>query len=235
MKSDVPKVLHKVNNVPMIVRIILEAKKLNPEKIIIVVGEYLKIIKAEINNYDVGNIEFALQEVPLGTGDAIKSTLYFFKDDMNINNIILNGDTPLLKYETIQYLYDNFIDNKNKLQITCIKLDNPHGNGRIVLNSKNEFQKIVEEKDCNEEERNIKLVNVGIYIASSEILLKYIPKIKNKNAQKEFYLTDIVELYKYGEKDLVGLCKLNENKIDEIYNVNTKEQLDFINKSYFNL
>lgn len=231
MQSTLPKVLHKVHGKPMLVRIIEQAHKLNPHKILIVVGQYKPIIEETLNGYVLpNNIEYAIQDVAQGTGDAVKCTI----DHLDINdgyNLILNGDTPCLTYETIKQMCDQYVNDESDLQITSINLPNPTGCGRIIKNSNGVFQSIVEEKDCTDEQRQIKLVNVGIYVVSINAIKKYIPQIKNNNAQNEYYLTDIVELYLSDNPDkIVGLVELSSDHIKEIANVNTKEQLDELNK-----
>lgn len=232
MKSEIPKVLHKAGGVPMLVRIIRQVKKLDPKLILIVVGKYKWIIEQTLQEFDaLDGVKFAYQEIALGTGDAVKSTLQHLQYQ-NGYNLILNGDTPLLMAETLQMVCDNFTKDKSDLQITSISLENPTGCGRIIKDDDGVFEKIVEEKDCDDEQRKIKLVNVGIYVVSIPTLQKFIPKIDNDNAQKEYYLTDIVELYladKYSNYP-VGLVELPEKSAFEICNVNTKEHLEEINK-----
>lgn len=228
MKSDLPKVLHLIGGIPMIIRIIETVNKLNPTKIIIVVGIHYERIKKVIDQYNFHNIEYAYQENPLGTGNAVKSTLHLLDNNERSINMILNGDCPLITFETLRELYTYFINHKNKLQITCIKLDDPTGNGRIILDKDGNFVRIIEEKDCTEMEKTIKLINCGIYIATTDILLTCIPKIRNLNAQNEYYLTDIVEIYKKVGGN-IGLYELSPLKVLEIYNINTKDQLEYIN------
>lgn len=240
MQSTLPKVLHLIKGVPMIVRIVEQVAKLNPYKIVIVVGKFKQQIEDVINTHlsKIANIiEYVVQEVPNGTGDAVKSTLH----SLNVKqltdgfNVILNGDTPCISYEMLNTLVNSFIENRSKsqLQITAIKLEDPTGCGRIIKDETGVFQKIVEEKDCTDEQLQIKLVNVGVYIATVTVITEYIPLIQNNNAQKEYYLTDIVELYKKDETkeryNTVGLYELPESSVDEIVNVNTKEQLDILN------
>jgi len=166
MKSQLPKVLHKVARIPMLVKIINESRKLNPNKIFIVVGSYKETIENTIKEYTtLNNIIFVIQKKPLGTGDAVKSTLSILLN--NSVNIILNGDTPLLKATTIHKIYNYFIKNNYKLQITAIELDNPTGNGRIIKNN-GIFESIVEENDCNNLQKQIKLVNC-VYILQQQL------------------------------------------------------------------
>lgn len=221
MMSDIPKVLHTVHGIPMIVRIVTEAKKVKPTKIIVVVGKYHDIIKLTLENHGHDDIMYAIQKETKGTGDAVKSTIDLLTRDET--NIILNGDTPLLRGETIQKIYDHFETNNSILQITTLTMDDPFGNGRCIIKN-GEFEKIVEEKDCDIDERFVDLVNVGIYVAKTDIIIDLIPKITNNNAQNEYYLTDMVALCKQHEL-FVGTYQLDQSNQLEITNVNTKEQL----------
>lgn len=111
MQSNLPKVLHQVKGQAMIVRLIYQIIKLNPEKILIVVGKYRDIIQQEIEkNIMDSRIFYVDQLVPNGTGDAVKCTLPYFEND-NIDNIILNGDVPMIQYTTIKDIYDCYSNN----------------------------------------------------------------------------------------------------------------------------
>ena len=228
MQSDLPKVLHKVKGEAMIVRLLNQVAQLNPDKILIVVGKFYKIIKNEIDKFNINcQIVYINQEQPLGTGDAVKCTLSEFVEP-NITNIILNGDVPMLQYQTIKEIYDYYLIQQSKFLITSINLANPTGNGRIILDIGNNFKEIVEEKDCLVEQKLITLVNCGIYILCSNVLTEFIPLIKNNNVQAEYYLTDLVKIYKKITDKKIDLLILAPEKEIEIYNVNTKEQLLYI-------
>jgi bifunctional UDP-N-acetylglucosamine pyrophosphorylase / glucosamine-1-phosphate N-acetyltransferase len=228
MKSDLPKVLHKAGGVPMLVRLIKEAAKLDPMQIIIIVGAYHKIIDDTVKEYlekEVYEkyIRYAVQHVPLGTGDAVKSALHLI--ETNSYNLILNGDHPLLSKDTLNMMREEYLASNTSLQITSIRTPNPSGCGRIILNDE-KFVGIVEEKDTTPEQKHINLINLGIYLVRGETLLEMIPKIKNENSQKEYYLTDIVEIYRDIYGTYAGLTILPNNKLLETAGVNTKEQLE---------
>ena len=250
MESDLPKVLHKVNGIfdqtqtlktqlicqsydelskPMIVHVINTSLKLNPTKIFIVVGAYKNIIEQTINQYIKKNdlIEYVIQEQALGTGHAIKCCLDKLINYTNLSTIILSGDVPLISLDTII----NLTNGSNKLLVT--KLSNPYGCGRIVL-SDNKLVKIVEEKDCDEEQKLINLVNCGIYQINSNVLLELIPKINSNNKAKEYYLTDIIDLMVQGGFTL-DYYELDQSKQYEIKNINTKKDLEELNNLVFNL
>lgn len=232
MQSPLPKVLHEVNGVPMINRLISECLKLNPKNIIIVVGFSSRIVIDTVLNtfHDNKTLKFCLQEVPLGTGDAVKSALLLLDNNNEDDDLlVLNGDNALLTYDTLKDVYHQYLEQQTSLQLCCIDQEDPTGSGRIIKNSEGEFEKIVEEKDCDPETKLIKTINVGIYIGKVSIFNKYVPKIESNNAQSEFYLTDIVQIYKYHEEKSPELIKLSDDKQFEIFNINTKEQLDYVN------
>jgi UDP-N-acetylglucosamine diphosphorylase/glucosamine-1-phosphate N-acetyltransferase len=249
MKSKVPKVLHRVGGVPMLARIIEQAILTDPEKIFVVVGKYKPMIEESLSyilqkynkdNSDSTLIEFVFQSESLGTGHAVRCCEHawtpFLRQGYRV--LIMAGDTPLVTAETMQDLFKK-IDgsgNNQHLCITTTELKNPSGYGRIVRDplDGNKFLEIVEEKDCLEHEKLINEVNCGIYVFDLDILNKYIRKLTCENAQKEYYLTDIVKIIKDGEKlnNNIPTLKIPEEKQLEIYGVNTREQLDYLN-SFF--
>lgn len=223
MESSIPKVLHKIVNKPMIVHVIEESHKLNPNKIMIIVGKYREIIQKTIEEYlDVKSIliEYIFQPEPLGTGHAIQCCIHSLNNNISSKTLILSGDVPLLKYETM----NSMIQNVSMVKIATTIFDNSTGYGRIVENN-NLFDRIVEEKDCLPEQKLIKKVNCGIYIFDTGILCKYLPFLSNNNSQKEYYLTDIIEIIKLNEKINIEMFNISREKQYEIMGVNTKEQL----------
>jgi len=221
MNSDLPKVLHKINGIPMIVNILMEVTQINSSKIYIIVGKYYEIIKKTISYYITNNnLQYIIQDQPLGTGHAIMSCRNELLKYDNYNVLILSGDVPLIKSNTMIKMLKNI--NKVRLMVTNIK--NPFGYGRII-ESNNIFEKIVEEKDCNNKEQNINKINCGIYSFNSNILCKYLPMLNNNNSQKEYYLTDIIEIIKNNENLNIELFEISEDKQIEILGINTPEQL----------
>jgi len=224
MNSNIPKVLHLFNNKPMLVRIIETTLLLNPTKIIIITGKYHDLIKNTLSNYfDLNKtiLEFVIQKDPLGTGDAIRCCLSCYEKQDKV--LILNGDMPLINKEVLERFINHSKDFE--LSILVAKLSKPTGYGRIIYDEHQEFTQIIEEKDCNEEQKKINIINSGLYFITNEILQLYIPYIENTNVQKEYYLTDIVKIVKNKKK-----CIINTYLIDEIDNkiisgVNTQEEL----------
>lgn len=221
MQSDTPKVLHKINNMCMIVRIISQVVKLSPYKILIVVPQDYQLIKDAIDrDVEVGKqlIQYVIQPTALGTGDAVRCTLKYMSN--NSNNLIICGDTPLISYDTLSSVVRGFTGN---IQITGIELDNPYGYGRLVCNDEDVLVRIVEEKDCNDSERMIKYGNVGIIMAAVSVLNTVIPQLETNNKANEYYLTDIVKFHP------TNLHLMDKSKLYEITNVNTPEDLLVVN------
>lgn len=226
MKSDIPKVLHLFNGKPMLVRIVETTLLLNPTKIIIITGKFHELIKKTLSHYfDVTNdiIEFVMQKLPQGTGDAIHCCLSCYEKEDKV--LILNGDMPLINKEVLQKFIQNSYNNKSDINILVARLPNPHGYGRIIYNESCEFTQIVEEKDCNEEQRKVDIVNSGLYFITGEMLKLYIPFIENENAQKEYYLTDIVKIVKNKTKKQINTYLISEKENSIISGVNTPEEL----------
>ena len=214
MNSDLPKVLHKINGKPLLLNVVQEAMLLNPIKILIVVGKYKNIIETTLREHiSLDKIEFIIQPEALGTGHAIQCCRDELLKYNDANVVILSGDTPLLKSTTIRDIMRDF----HKVKIVTTMMNNPHGYGRII-ETDGVFNKIVEEK-------LVKKVNCGVYAFESAVLCKYLPLLQNKNAQNEFYLTDIIELIKNGEQIKIDLYDICEEKQIEIMGVNTIEQL----------
>ena len=234
MNSNIPKVLHKINGKPLLVHIIEQAFILNPLQILIVVGKYKDIIEQTLSEYvSLDKIKFILQAEALGTGHAIQCCRSELLQYPNKRILILSGDTPLIQSTTINDILSNF----NKVKVVTTILENPYGYGRI-LEQDGAFVRIVEEKDCNSDEKKINKVNCGIYAFDSYILYEYLPLLQNNNSQKEYYLTDIIELIKKNEKIDIDLYNIPLDKQIEIIGVNTQEQLDELEKKwshYYNL
>lgn len=224
MESPIPKVLHEINQVPMICYVIERAFKVGCESIGIIVGKYKSIISETIGKFypNDSRIIWIDQDEPLGTGHAVLCGLEWMKKNLALetNVLILSGDVPLISTETL----DKLMEKPNSILIN--KLSNPYGYGRVLINL-GTVQQIIEEKDCTLEEKEINLVNCGIYSMELKYLIDTIPQITNSNAAQEYYLTDMVKLgYEKGYK--INWYELPSDKSIEIANVNTKEELENI-------
>lgn len=214
MKSEIPKVMHKVCNLPMLEYVVANAESLSDEKPIIVVGH-----KAEkIKEYIGARGKFVLQEQRLGTGHAIMIAADHIKDDDMV--LIICGDTPLITKIALESMKEK-MKTKDAIIMTSI-VDNPFGYGRIITDTDGNFIKIVEEKDATEEERKVKVINGGTYFVRGSNLLENLKKITNENSQKEYYLTDIFKFI-----NNVGFVQVDES---ELLGINSRVQLAQANK-----
>jgi bifunctional UDP-N-acetylglucosamine pyrophosphorylase/glucosamine-1-phosphate N-acetyltransferase len=189
MRSKLPKVLHQVGGKSMLAHTITTAENLGADRIIIVYGHGGEAVRSAIQN---DKIEWVEQTERLGTGHAVQQAIPFFTTDDGENILILYGDVPLARESTLQGLLEK--QPSDSMAILTTELTNPHGYGRIVRSKQGKVEKIVEEKDANDEIRQIAEINTGILCASSQSLVKWLNDIDNNNQQQEYYLTDCVGL-----------------------------------------
>ena len=218
MKSKKPKVLHKIFDKSMIKYVIDTAKKSNSDEICVVIGHKSDEVREEIEKE---NIKIAVQNERKGTGHAVMQAMDFIEDDKDI--LILYGDTPLITSDTLNNLLDCHRKN-SEIGVSFISaiVDNPSGYGRIIRDKDNNFLKIVEDKDANDEEKAIKEINTGIYLFKGKDLRYALNNLKNDNIQSEYYLTDCLELIlKSGKK----VSSTVVDGINEFLGVNSREQL----------
>ena len=221
MNSSIPKVLHKINDKPMISLVINTSKKFNPEKLIVIVGYKKNLV---INTLKDENIIFVTQKELNGTAHAIQQCNKEL-EHFNGNLLVLSGDVPLITKDTIDSLISMHCLNNSKASLLTTVFDNPTGYGRIVRNNKNQFKKIVEHKDANNKELNIKEINAGVYIFDSKTLFKKINLIKNQNNQNEYYIIDI---FNFLDSNEISVFQTENNA--EISGVNTEDQLIKLNQ-----
>jgi len=219
MKSGKAKVLHEINGKPMVLYVIETAKKIVGDDIVLVVGKQADKVKELVS--DVYKVHFAFQEKQLGTGHAVKCALPLIPEYAE-QVLILCGDVPLLTYRTITKLYNNHIREKRDVSVLAVAIENPHGYGRIIMDDKQRVLGIVEEADATAEQKRIKTINSGIYCVKKSFLEYSLNKIKDDNAQGEFYLTDIVKIG-YKESKRVGAI-IGEDR-EEILGVNSMQDL----------
>ncbi|HIK04775.1 MAG TPA: bifunctional UDP-N-acetylglucosamine diphosphorylase/glucosamine-1-phosphate N-acetyltransferase GlmU [Trichormus sp. M33_DOE_039] len=188
MKSSLPKVLHSLGGRTMVERVLASAEPLAPSRRIVIVGYQAQEVKAAIESPE---LEFVEQTVQLGTGHAIQQLLPHL-DGYTGDLLILNGDVPLLRTETLEKLLQTHKANQNAATILTANLANPKGYGRVFCNSDNFVEQMVEDKDCTPAQRQNHRINAGIYCFRWENLAKVLPHLQANNAQKEYYLTDAV-------------------------------------------
>jgi len=218
MQSDLPKVLHKLSNKTLLNHVIDTSLELNPKKIIVIVGHEAQIVKDSV---EANNILFSLQAEQKGTGHAIMQTREHLQS-FDGNTLILSGDVPLIKKSTLLSLVKKQKNNGYDACMLTAEVDDPTGYGRVVRNKNNHLKKVCEHKDCNTEQLLIDEINSGIYIFNNKLLFQLLPKLKNDNAQSEYYLPDVLTMLVNSNRN-IGLEK--SNNFIEIQGVNTIEQL----------
>lgn len=219
--QDLPKVLVPLNNKPLLEYVLDTIESINSLKTVVILGFDKEKVIHFLDNKHYSNIETVLQEPQLGTGHAVNQTKRVLSDS-NSEVLILCGDVPLLTLDTLLAFQNYHKIEKSKLTVLSAKTDNPMGYGRIIRDKNNEFIKIVEQKDANEEEKLVNEINSGTYLVDSNLLFKALDKVKNNNAQGEYYLTDIVEIIKNeGNK----VCAFPTYNINEVMGINSVEDL----------
>ena len=193
MKSSTPKVLHKLNEVPILKRVLETVESLKPRSIGIVVGAGSARVRREIGG---GSTIWIEQKARRGSGHAVQTAMPWIRRSLKSSPhlLILCGDTPLLKAETLRELHDFHRAQGNSATVLSALLENPFGYGRIVKGGDGTVRRIVEEKDASAQEKEIREVNSGVYCFQSEKLLEALPELKNENAKGEYYLTDVIEI-----------------------------------------
>jgi len=220
MKSEIPKVLHRISGQPILYYVLSLAVRLNPKNIFVITGQK----KGPVSDYIKNNYP-GIRNVPqpdqLGTAHAV-SMVKKYKKDFGKNILILSGDSPLVNIGTLKKLVEYRMNSCSSASLITSLFPDPAGYGRIIKDRDGNIMKIVEETDTNPEEKKINEVNSSIYCFDKKSLFENIDKIKDQNKQKEYYLTDIVEtLIKKGKK--VSPLKISDYL--EVMGVNDRFQL----------
>ena len=214
MQSDLPKVLHALAGKPLLSHVIDTARQLSPSKCCIVYGHGGDAVPSRMAADDLA---FVLQEPQLGTGHAVMQAVPMLDDEQP--TLVLYGDVPLTSVATLKALAAKA--GKDKLAVLTIELDDPTGYGRIVRD-KQRIVRIVEQKDASDSEREIREVNTGIIVAPTRKLKEWLSRLSNDNAQREYYLTDIIA---QAVKDGVPVDASQPAHVWETLGVNSKVQL----------
>ena len=220
MHSDTPKVLHRLAGRPLLSHVIDTAKSLSPEVVCIVYGSGGEAVRETL----AGNGAVWVKQQPqLGTGHAVMQAVPHL--DERWPTLVLCGDVPLIRAETLKQLIDAA---GNGLGLLTATLDDPHGYGRIVRSGKR-VVRIVEERDATARQRAIRETNTGIVVAPTKKLKGWLAQLKNDNAQKEYYLTDIVAL---AVKQRVPVTAAQAGAAWETLGVNSRGQLAEVERIY---
>lgn len=223
MKSDLPKVLHKLAGKPMLTHVLSSAQALGNTQQHVVIGHGADKVKEQITGFD---ITWALQAEQKGTGHAVAQAMPNIANDATV--LILYGDVPLIRTQTLQKLLAETSQNQS-LALLTVKLDNPSGYGRIVRNSAGQVQAIVEHKDASPEQLSINEVNTGILAVSAQHLNTWLPQLSANNAQGEYYLTDIIAM---AVSQGVAVNTIHPQDEHEVQGVNDRLQMAQLERVY---
>lgn len=221
MKSSLPKVLHSLAGVPLVQHVINTSKELKPNIINVVYGHGAEQVQEQINEPD---INWVLQAEQLGTGHAVDQVKDQLKDDQLV--LILYGDVPLIHIDTLADLLNQASDG---ISLLTVHLDNPQGYGRIVRDKSGLVKNITEEKDASDEIKKLHEVNTGIMAVKAELLKGWLSQLDNSNAQKEYYLTDVIAM---AVKDEFTVHTTQPDNEYEVMGVNNRVQLSELERYY---
>jgi len=214
MKSDLPKVLQPLAGVPLLGHVVSRARALSPSSMHVVYGHGGDAVRETMAKE---NLQWALQAEQLGTGHAVMQAMPNVADDELV--LVLYGDVPLIRAETLRELIA--AAGTKAMSLLTVMLENPAGYGRIVR-KRGAIQKIVEQKDASPAQLKIREGNSGIMAVPAKLLRKWLGKLKNANAQGEYYLTDVIAM---AVKDKVKVTPLIAPTVAEVLGVNDKAQL----------
>lgn len=218
MKSDLAKVLHPALGRPMIEWVIDQAQEAGSRRTVVVVGHQRESVIEAVQGRGV---EFAIQAEQHGTGHAVQMCAPAF---LNVAGdvLVLSGDVPLLRGETLQNLITSHRQAGRKATVLTAMFEDPTGYGRVLRDATGAVKRIVEHKDASEAERAVQEINSGIYVFDISLLFKYIHQLDSNNSQGELYLTDVVRFMVEDGHPVGAVIAGDPN---EINGVNTVEQL----------
>lgn len=223
MLSQTPKVLHRLAGKPLLEHVVNTTQSLdNTNPAIIIYGHDGEKVQHALSHL---NVKWAHQAEQLGTGHAVQQALPHLNDAQRV--LVLYGDVPLISTATLKKLIAS--TPADAIGILTAIFPNPTGLGRIIRDTKNQIIGIVEEKDATEAQRKITEINSGIYLIPAALLKKWLPTLSNHNAQKEYYLTDIISL---AVQDKIAIHSLQPESFAEVLGVNDRLQLAMLERHY---
>jgi len=215
MKSDLPKVCHTLGSRSLVERVLNSCTSIEPSRRLVIVGYQGEQVKKSLEAF--AGLEFVEQTEQLGTGHAAQQLLPYlegFTGDL----LILNGDVPLLRPNTIKQLLETHQSHQNAATLLTAQLPNPQGYGRVFCDGQNRLQQIVEDRDCTAAQKKNRRINAGVYCFNWPQLEKVLPQLQTNNDQKEYYLTDAVNY-------LNPVMVLDVEDYQEILGINDRKQL----------
>ncbi len=221
MKSSLPKVLHSLGGRSLIERVLESLQTISPQRRMVIVGYQAEEVKTALKDKNTSHllptVEFIEQTEQLGTGHAIQQViphLAGFTGDL----LVLNGDVPLLRPETIKHLLEVHQKHQNAATILTAQLPNPQGYGRVFCHGQNIIKEIVEDRDCTTAQKQNRRINAGVYCFSWSKLMEVLPQLQANNDQQEYYLTDAVN-------QLEQVMAVDVEDYQEMLGINDRQQL----------
>jgi bifunctional UDP-N-acetylglucosamine pyrophosphorylase / glucosamine-1-phosphate N-acetyltransferase len=222
MKSSQAKVLHELNFQPMLHHVLDAVVPLDLHQVVVVTGHQRQVVEDSCKHY---HVDFVEQTEQLGTGHAVLAAEEIVKDDVSVV-MVLCGDTPLIRTETLHSMLSGHISSGHFLTVMTTEMDNPTNYGRILVDDRGYVSEIVEEKDASPDQKKIKNINAGIYCVNAEFLFASLKQIGTDNKQGEMYLTDIVALAAAAEQPV---HKYQCPEPEEVLGVNSRHELSMAN------
>jgi bifunctional UDP-N-acetylglucosamine pyrophosphorylase/glucosamine-1-phosphate N-acetyltransferase len=217
MKSEIPKVLHRAAGAPLLRHVLEAVEKAGIGEIVVVVGQGAEMVREALGD---NKYTFAFQEKQLGTGDAVLKALPFLAEECR-EVLVLCGDTPLLRAETLEKLAVSLRDGSSSAAVLTSVFEDPRGYGRIIKTGDNIVEAIVEESDATVEEKRIQEINTGAYAFTKEALEAAIRRLQPDNKQGEYYLTDCIRLLRDDGRTVTAVTA----PAAETAGINTRRQL----------
>jgi bifunctional UDP-N-acetylglucosamine pyrophosphorylase / glucosamine-1-phosphate N-acetyltransferase len=215
MKSDLPKVLHTLGGRSLVERVLGSLSEIEPSRRLVIVGYCGELVREALQN-DLG-LEFVEQAEQLGTGHAVQQVIPHL-EGFEGSLLVLNGDVPLLRPQTLKKLLQTHQENQNAVTLLTARVPDPKGYGRIFCDEHDRLQQIIEDRDCTPEQRQNNRVNAGIYCFDWVKLSKVLPQLTTSNDQQEYYLTDTIKL-------LDPAMAVDVEDYQEILGINDRKQL----------
>ncbi len=222
MRSRIPKVLHQLAGKPLLGHVIDTARSINPHEITIVYGHGGDLVPGTLGAEDLTWVE---QAERLGTGHAVMQAMHCLQKVDQV--LILYGDVPLISSSTLTGLLSCL--KHSDLALLTVDLPDPTGYGRIVRDGMDRIIRIVEQKDASAREREITEINTGILAVKRDRLERWLSRLDNNNAQKEYYLTDIIAL---AVEDGINIQAVHPDSEEEVMGVNDRRQLAYLERHY---
>ncbi len=224
MKSELPKVVHPILGRPMVSYVIDAVKSIGCDKTILVTGYKSNVVKASLQNMNDGSIDYTEQTEQLGTGHAVQCYVKSASERPK-NLLVVCGDTPLISTETINKMVELHKKEQPAITMMTLIMNEPGNYGRIVRSENENVIAILEAKDCSKEELEIKEINLGVYLFDSEFLFNNIFSLKPNNKQKEYYLTDMIEIAAKQGKKVIAVIEKDESST---LGINSRQHLALV-------